>query len=665
MQLLLGAVALLIGSGMLALVAHRFPRLSTTFGAGGAVAGCALGLIAALTVVIDGTTEAFERPWDVPYGSFATALDPLSAWFLLPILGLSGLAAIFGAEYLGAYQERKSLGVPWFFFNMLITSMVVVVVARNGVLFLVAWEAMSLASYFLVTFDDEDEAVRGAGRTYLVASHLGTAFLLAFFVLVGKSADSLDFAAIGSDQAAVSPSLLFLLAIVGFGTKAGFMPLHVWLPEAHPAAPSHVSAVMSGAMVKIGIYGIVRALTILPAAPAWWGFLMIGIGFVSGIWGVLYALAQHDLKRLLAYSTVENVGIITLGLGVGLVGSSYGSPLVAVLGFAAALLHVVNHALFKGLLFLGAGSVANATGSRDLNVLGGLLKRMPWVSGAFIAGAVAIAGLPPLNGFVSELLIFVGAFRGGVQLSPTGAVPCLLAILALALIGGLAALCFTKVVGTVFLGEPRTELVVATHCSGWLMVAPQIILAIGCLLVGLGAPAIVTVLEPIAAGVARLGPASTTSVVEGVIAPVSAAVWTTAGLFVVVLALAFLRRALLTGREVTRAGTWDCGYARPTARMQYSASSFAQPATGFFAAFLRPRATLTAPAGLFPRNAAFRTDTPDLCTEAIYLPATKTIGRIAGTLRWLQHGQIHIYIMYIAITLLALLVWFLGLAQTS
>src|SRR5262249_40430085 len=264
------------------------------------------------------------------------------------------------------------------------------------------------------------------------------------------------------------------------------------------------------------------------------------IGFVSGIWGILYALAQHDLKRLLAYSTVENVGIITLGLGVGLAGASSGSPLVAVLGFAGALLHVVNHALFKGLLFLGAGSVANATGSRDLNLLGGLHKRMPWVSGAFIAGAIAITGLPPLSGLVSELLIFVGAFRGGVQLSPTAAVPCLLAILVLALIGGLAALCFTKVVGAVFLGEPRTELAVATHRSGWLMVAPQIILAIGCLLVGLGAPAIVTVLVPIAAGVARLGPASTTSVVEGVTGPLSAALWATAGLIVITLGLAYL-----------------------------------------------------------------------------------------------------------------------------
>ena len=246
MHVLLAAMILLIVSGLLAFVAGRSPRLSTALGAGGAAAGCALGLIPAVGVVIGGTTEAIHRAWDVPYGSFSVALDPLSAWFVVPILGLSGLAAIYGAKYLEAYGGRKSLGAPWFFFNVLVASMVLVVLARNGVLFLVAWEVMSLASYFLVTFDDEDEEVREAGRTYLVATHLGTAFLLAFFVLLAGSAGSLDFAAIAAQATPASGGVLFLLAVVGFGTKAGFMPLHVWLPEAHPAAPSHVSAVMSG-----------------------------------------------------------------------------------------------------------------------------------------------------------------------------------------------------------------------------------------------------------------------------------------------------------------------------------------------------------------------------------------------------------------------------------
>src|SRR5262249_50613319 len=400
MYVLLAAVALMIAGGVLAMVFGRFPGLGTVLGAGGAVAGCALGLVPALEAVIGGATDAIQLPWDVPYGSFALALDPLSAWFILPILGLSGLAAIYGCEYLDAYRGRKSLGASWFFFNVLVASMVMVVLARNGVLFLVGWEVMSLASYFLVTFEDEKEEARAAGLTYLIATHLGTAFLLAFSGMPGGPGGSMDFAAVSAAgvPSATTGSVLFLLALVGFGTKAGFMPLHVWLPEAHPAAPSHVSAVMSGVMVKVGIYGLVRALTLLPAAPAWWAWVLVGIGLLSGIWGVLFALAQHDLKRLLAYHTVENIGIIALGLGVGLLGASSGAPLVAVLGIAGALLHVVNHALFKGLLFLGAGSVAHATGMRDLDLLGGLSKRMPWVAFAFIIGAVAIVGRPPWNG---------------------------------------------------------------------------------------------------------------------------------------------------------------------------------------------------------------------------------------------------------------------------
>ncbi len=261
--------------------------------------------------------------------------------------------------------------------------MMMVVVARNGLLFLMAWEIMALASYFLVVFEDEREEVRQAGKTYLIASHLGTAFLLVFFLILGHEFRSLDFARFDHPVPAATANLLFVLALVGFGTKAGFMPFHVWLPEAHPAAPSHVSAVMSGVMVKTGIYGLVRTFTFLPPPPAWWGEVLIGMGIVSGVWGILFALAQHDLKRLLAYSTVENIGIIGLGLGVGLLGWSAGNNVVAVLGFSGALLHVLNHSLFKGLLFLGAGVVLHSTGTRRLDQLGGLSKRMPWVALAF------------------------------------------------------------------------------------------------------------------------------------------------------------------------------------------------------------------------------------------------------------------------------------------
>lgn len=667
MVILLVALAIVIGSGMLALAAGRFPRLSSALGAGGGVAGCALGLLPALACVRQGSTESLYRDWNVPYGAFSVSLDPLSAWFVLPILGLSALAAVYGAQYLDVYRSRESLGASWFFFNLLVASMVLVVLARNGVLFLVAWEIMSLASYFLVTFEDEEDVVREAGRTYLIATHLGTAFLLAFFVLLGRQAGSLEFGAIAA-AGLLNPALagvLFLLAVIGFGTKAGFMPMHVWLPEAHPAAPSHVSAVMSGVMVKTGIYGLVRALTLLPPAPAWWGWLLIGIGILSGIWGVLFAIAQHDLKRLLAYHTVENIGIIALGLGVGLLGAREHAPVIAVLGISGALFHVVNHALFKGLLFLGAGAVAHAAGTREIEHLGGLAKRMPVVALTFIVGSVAIVGLPPLNGFASEFLIYLGAFQAQTSLGAAGAAPSLLVIAALALVGGLAAVCFSKVVGVVFLGEPRTEQAAEAHDAGFLLVAPMVLLAGGCLLVGLASPGIVVALAPIASVVAQVGRQPTAPLIEGAAGPLTAVVWAGTLVIVLTLTLAWLRRVLLARGEVKVGATWGCGYARPTPRMQYTASSYAQPTTSFFATWLGTRRTLEAPAGLFPRQAELATETPDLCAEVIYRPAFAAIGRFSARFRWLQHGQVHLYVTYIAITVFVLLLWYLGLVRGS
>ena len=284
-----------------------------------------------------------------------------------------------------------------------------------------------------------------------------------------------------------------MLALVGFGTKAGFIPLHVWLPEAHPAAPSHVSAVMSAVMIKTGIYGLVRVMMLLGAPQAWWGWVLCGIGLSSGVIGVLLALAQHDLKRLLAYHSVENIGIIALGLGVGTLGLCAGLPAVAVMGFAGALLHVLNHALFKGLLFLAAGNVVHSAHTREIDHLGGLLRRMPRTGAIFLIGAAAISGLPPLNGFISEFLIYLASFKGAVTLEGANSVPMLATIAGLALIGGLAAACFTKAFGIVFLGQPRSEHAEQAHEVGLAMVMPGVVLAAACILIGLLGASVVSV----------------------------------------------------------------------------------------------------------------------------------------------------------------------------
>lgn len=660
MSLPLAAIGLLLLSGLGALVGGRSARRATAIGAGGAVAGSVVGLVAALRVLLTGAgPSSLHLNWAVPGGAFAVALDPLSAFFLVPTFFLTALAAIYGSEYLAPFGRHRSLGPAWFFFNGLVASIVLVLIARNAILFLMAWELMSLASFFLVTFEDERAESREAGWTYLIATHAGTACLLALFVLLGRSAGSLDFDAfaIPAGQFPPAAGLIFLLAVVGFGTKAGFVPLHVWLPDAHPAAPSHVSALMSGVMIKVGIYGLVRTLAFLGDPAAWWGFVLVGVGVTSGVFGVLFALAQRDLKRLLAYSSVENIGIIAVGLGAGILGAASGSPALAVLGFAGALLHVVNHAVFKGLLFLGAGAVAHATGTRDIEHLGGLLKRMPRTGVAFLVGAAAVSGLPPLNGFVSEFLIYLGAFRGAAALDAAFALPLLGVIAGLGLIGGLGVACFTKAFGIVFLGEPRSPLTAQARDPGPAMQLPMMLLASACVLMALLSPVLLRGLGPVLDGAAGLSAGVVRENLAEASRPLLLVGFACLGFLALIAVLAVLRG----GRTFERSGgdvvTWDCGYARPTPRMQYTASSFAQPLTSLFAPLLRTRCAVSPPRGIFPVAASLATSTPDVVREMAFTPVFGALGRRLSSFRRLQQGRVQVYVLYIVLTLLALLLW--------
>jgi formate hydrogenlyase subunit 3/multisubunit Na+/H+ antiporter MnhD subunit len=654
--LVLLALCIFVGTGIIALCGGS-ARWSTIVGAGGIVTGSLIGLVAVVPVVLGEPNAVLRLPWEVPYGSFFVALDALSAFFLLPIFLLSAASAVYGSEYLQVYRDKKHLGVSWFLFNVLVASMTLVVIARNGILFLMGWEVMALASFFLVTFEDEQAGVRQAGWIYLVATHIGTAFLLVLFILLGREHGSLDF-----DQftAAAGPGLLFLLAVIGFGTKAGFMPLHVWLPEAHPAAPTHVSALMSGVMIKTGIYGLIRILTVIGPPPMWWGWVLCGIGLSSGILGALFALVQYDMKRVLAYSSVENVGVLTLGLGLGLIGVSAGAPSLAVLGLTGGLLHIVNHALFKGLLFLGAGAVMHGAGTRDMHQLGGLLKRMPWTGLSFLVGAVAITGLPPLNGFVSEFFIYLSAFHGTMTLTSTAVAPTLAVIAGLALIGGLAAACFTNTFGMVFLGEPRSEHAAHAHEAGPAMQSSLVFLAVGCVLVAVLAPWMVMALVPVLAAVTKLSPDIVVTELAPVVHSLTLVVFGSCGLLLVLGGLVGLRWRLLAHRQITEHVTWDCGYTCPSPRMQYTAASFAQPLTSVFHGLLQTRVHLSAVLSLFPQSVSLTRETNDLSQAWIYQPLFAGMTRLLSSLRWVQHGHVHLYVLYIALTLLVLLVWKLG-----
>jgi formate hydrogenlyase subunit 3/multisubunit Na+/H+ antiporter MnhD subunit len=657
MPVALTGLCIIALAGLLALFI-KTEKHCVRFGAAGVIVGSVISLIPALKTLISGNVISLIVPWQVPCGSFYVEIDSISALFLIPVLLISSIISIYGCGYMLAYKDRR-LGVPTFFFNMLVVGMAMVVMARNSILFLVSWEIMSLASYFLVTFDDEHESVRQAGWIYLIATHIGTAFLLAFFIMLGKYSGSLnfDYTNVFQTTGSATTSILFLLALVGFGTKAGIMPLHVWLPEAHPAAPSHVSAIMSGVMIKMGIYGIIRTIYILPGIEVWWGWLLIGIGAVTGILGILFALAQHDFKRMLAYSSVENIGIIIIGLGLGVVGIARGSQILAIFGFTGALMHIINHSIFKSLLFMGAGAVLHSTGTRYTDLLGGLIKRMPKTSVAIVIGTVAICGLPPLNGFIGEFILYYGSFFGAITDGVELVVTTVGAIASLAVIGGFALAAFAKVFGIIFLGEPRSPQALKAHEVNAEMNIAMAILAALCIVIGLTAPLILPFIISAASPIASLNS-------DDVILHVNQAksvlfIIVSASLTFTVLAgiLILIRQKLLSKNAVTESPTWDCGYLAANPRIQYTSSSFAQPIVDMFKSVLFSRSKAVKITKLFPQQAQFESSTPDVSSEYLYRPIFKWVDTVISKMRWVQYGVVQMYVLYIAITLIILLVW--------
>ncbi|HEX9052864.1 MAG TPA: proton-conducting transporter membrane subunit [Anaeromyxobacter sp.] len=654
MSLYVAALAVLLAGGVAALAASARPRLALGVGAASAAIGCALGLAASLAA-LGAAPVALDLPWQVPNGAIALGLDPLSALFAAPIFGLGLPAAVFGVGYLRG--RERGLGPFAFFFNVLLASMAALVAARHAVLFIVAWEVMTVSSFLLVSLEHEDPDVRSAALTYLVASHLGTAFVFGLFLALGGAAGSLRFEAFAAlrASAALPAGLLFALAVVGFGTKAGLVPLHVWLPEAHPAAPSHVSALMSGVLVKMGLYGILRTLTFLPPPALWQGLLLAGIGLAGALAGLALALGQRDVKRVLAYSTVENVGIIALAAGLGLAGVALRAPAVAALGMAAALLHVWNHALMKGLAFMGAGALVHGAGTRDLERMGGLLRRLPASGALLVLALVALAGLPPLNGFVSEWLLYLGLLFGGA--APVGlSLAAWLALAALALVGALAAIAFTRVLGVALLGEPRSEAAAHAHEGGPLLVAPLLALAAANVAVALFPARAVALVVPAAAAVLGAPEAevrATLAPVAGALSgPLRAGLVAFAALALVALAVS---RRLLARRGAAAASTWGCGFSAASPRVQYTAASYSELAVrALVPAALRPRTSVAALEGPFPPPVRFSLRADDPATARVFAPAFARVAEWFARVRRFQQARLNLQLMYTLAAVLAL-----------
>ncbi len=642
-----------IGAGLLA-------SLPSACGAGIAVVGCAIGLVPTLRRLSGGPDVTARLRWDATHGAFSIGLDVLSAFFLLPVLVLSAVAAVYGASYMLAYRGKKSLIGSWFFYNTFVAGMVLVVLARTALLFLVSWELMSLSAFFLVTFEHEKAEVRRAGWVYLVATHLGVAFLIAAFVLLGRRAGSLEFGAFLTMRPldAGWSGLIFILALIGFGAKAGFVPFHVWLPDAHPAAPSHVSALMSGVMIKMGLYGLLRVLSFLGPPAAWWGLTLVFLGLLTALVGVSLALNQRDVKRVLAYSSIENMGLIGLALGVGLWAKAGGLPTVAALGTVAALLHVWNHSLMKGLMFLAAGSVLHGTGTKDMERLGGLMRRMPWTGAAMMAGAVAICGLPPLNGFVSEWLMYLSLMKRGLATNDVRALTALLSVGLLALVGGLAAIAFVRLTGIVLLGTPRSDAARHAHESSPWMLAPMAVLVGLCLVVAVIPRTVAGWLadpldQVLGQGAGRLSRGLESSEAPlGVLGELNISVLLAIG--VAAAGLRFVCRR----SELSEGPTWGCGYARPSGRMQYTGRSFAEMVgEHLLPRFLRPRTTRRAPRGVFPSWGEFGSSCPDPISERVYEPIFRRWADRFSRLRILQQGKVHVYLLYIGLMVVLALAW--------
>ncbi len=619
------------------------------------VSGSLTGLALALRLLAGDEGFVAPLPFTLAFGSASIGIDALSAFFLVPLFVLGALCTVYGYGYLQSHPSGQAV-VGGAFFNLLILSMVGVLLARDAVVFLIAWELMTVTSYALMTLDHGEAEVRRAGFVYLIAGHLGVVALLGLFLTLGGPTASFGFAAMAKAAAQGPAPFIVALTLVGFGVKAGLVPLYVWLPEAHAAAPSHISAFMSGVLVKMGVYGILRMLGWLPPL-AWLGYLLVGLGILGALLGIALALYQRDMKRSFAYSTVENVGLIVLGLGLAEVGQVHHQPLLSALGLAAALLHVWNHATMKGLLFLGAGSILHSTGSKDLEKLGGLLKRMPWTGAAIMGGAVAVAGLPPLNGFVSEFFLYDALLTGGLSLGRFLGLLAVLVAGGLALVGGLAALTFLRVSGIALLGEPRSEASAKAHESSSWMVAPLVVLMSVCLLISVFPVAVLEMFESVMRG--QLGAealAAFAPLVEakGAVTMLSrclGAVW-------LALLVAGLGTWLWIGRVPTSVITWSCGYLKPTARMQYTASSFAELFTELLLPKrLRPRAQPVLVKWSFPAPTRYSARHEDPLTRGFYEPFFVRWADRFSHLRWLQQGVLNAYLFYILAAVVLAMAW--------
>jgi len=588
-------------------------------------------------------------------GSYVTdqvpvRIDALSGWFILIINLVFVTGGLYGYSYLKAYKKQgNSLNLHWITFLVQHASLISICVIQNSLVFLIAWEILALSSFILIIFEHENHVTIKAGINYLIQAHFSVVFLMIGFLWVINKTGSYDFQAITSYTASIHGTaslILFLLFFVAFAIKAGFVPFHTWLPHAHPAAPSHVSGMMSGVVIKIGIFGILRMLLVIKTDFLMAGYLILIVSVLSGLYGVILAIVQHNLKKLLAYHSIENIGIIGIGIGIGCIGTGSGNQVLSTLGFAGALLHTLNHALFKSLLFYTAGNVYQATHTMEIEKLGGLIKKMPQTAILFLIAAIAICGIPPFNGFVSEFILYTGLYSWLSGSTLFSLLATIFTTIGLSAIGGLAMICFTKAFGVIFLGTERHALPATCREVSFLRLLPAYILAGFIVLIGVFPMLFIHLLsQPVSLFPGTLGFTSNllgTKAFE-VIQPISRATWI---LILLIIGINLFRKYLLSHRNVKMGTTWSCGYVAPTFKQQYTASSFVRSYGKLFASLLLVEKEEKIVKGIFPAEAKYHTHAHDKVEKGVIDRILKWNKSFMGWFIFLNNGKLQFYILY-------------------
>lgn len=644
-------------------------RLANVWANSLAIVGAIFGLISSIQYLFYSNGLALNLPLSLPNLAVSFYIDKLAAFFIFVISLIALLASVYALGYVKHYYENYNLGALGFFYNAFLAGMVMVVSAHQVLFFLLAWELMSLTSYFLVIYENKKKENLEAGSLYFIMTHIGTAFIALAFYLLYRSTGSLDFGLIKENFGLVAPltkNIIFILALIGFGTKAGIIPFHIWLPSAHPAAPSHVSALMSGVMIKTGVYMMIRLfMDVMAGAPLWWGAAILIIGATSSLLGVLYALTEHDIKRLLAYHSIENIGIILLGLGGAMAFWSMDMKPYAILSLTAALFHTLNHAVFKGLLFLGAGAVISATHTRNMEEYGGLIKRLPQTAMFFLIGSLAISALPPFNGFFSEWLTFQSMF-GGIMTSVISVRWIfILAAGSLAFTGGLAAMCFVKAFGISFLARPRSEEAEKAKEAGLTLRIGMAILAALALIIGLASGPVAGQIGEVVKNLSIFNsaePSFYSSALHVRLKNNFAAV-SLPLIFIslaMVIALVYLIVTLITRkRKVKIRLTWDCG-ANLNSRMEITSTGFARSIVAIFRGVLKPTQQVgveyrDGTTRYFPKSSKVELGIQDIYQNYLYKPLHDLTTKVSEQVIKTQGGDVNIYILYILVVLIALL----------